>query len=221
MAPANVLPTTEECIDLYLRIWDGVGTTPFDPEDLTRVRAESESDAPDREGPQHLRRALETLVAYGLLDGAPDDRYRVRCRPDESVETWRETFAARAEVLHRQVSERYDSRHGGGGSTTRAPTEPLEHAGDTFESVYVDADTDFTSVVETIDELDAGDGHTGVVLRSTGVLAARVQQIADRLCGADQMAGTPLSGRFEKEHTDLVGADKDTLEFRLFLRPTE
>ncbi|AZH24538.1 hypothetical protein [Haloplanus aerogenes] len=197
----NTLPAVEDCLDLYLRIHDHFGTETFTRERLAEV-VDHDDDRP-------LRRLLELLVAYGLLDRR-GERYSVQCAPDDGIDRWRAVAVARAERLHRLVARRE--------SVTDAATrdDSLAHDGETFASVYVD-DTDDVDAVETalVDALTAHPACDGVVLRAAGDLAATVQRVADRL-SAHGVERRPW--RFEKTATELVGAEKDHLEFRLYLR---
>jgi len=197
---SDTLPAVEDCVDLYLRIHDHFGTATFTPERL--------ADVTDHDG-RSLTRLLALLVAYGLLDQR-EGRYRVRCAPDDGVDRWRAAAASRGERLYRLVARQE--------SATDASThdDSLSHDGAAFASVYVD-DTDDFDAVETalVDALTARPACDGVVLRAAGDLAATVQRVADRLCdrGVDSR-----HWRFEKTATELVGVEKDHLEFRLFLR---
>lgn len=195
MTTANVLPRFEDCIEAYLAAYDRFGTDPFAPERL---------EPADRD-------LLELGVAYGLFafDGTA---YRVRCEPGSGAERWERAVGARVTRIQRAVSERARTA----GDSDAAGDAGLTHGGDTFATAFVTADDDFDAVVDTV-HAAAPEDHDGVVLRSPADLANDVQRFADRLCEERAAAETPLPGSFEKVASDVVGSDKDDLEFRLFL----
>lgn len=198
MPVTDTLPALDDCLDLYLRIDEHFGSTPFTAERLADLTDRADAGRP-------LPHLLDLLVAYGLLERQGSDRYRVRCAPDDDPDRWRTAAVSRAERLRRLV----------GSNASADADETLAHEGTTFASVHVD-DVDDVAAVERalVDALDVAEAD-GVVLRSPGDSAADVQRFADCLCerGAERR-----DWRFEKVATDLVGAEKDDLEFRLFLR---
>ncbi len=216
MPAGDSLPAIDGCIELYLAIDDAFDTASFDLDDLDRALSPTGPDgvsSRDRE----RRRRLDLLVAYGLLTRTDDGAYRVRCVSDAGVAEWERKAAARARELHRRTRRRATAgRPSAGESSDRTPT--VVHAGEEFRSVFVDGDTDFDSVVATLAARGDDAESAGVVFRAPGEAANRVQRLADRLCDDETAAETTLTDRFEKTHTDLVGEDKDALEFRLFLR---
>lgn len=219
MSAADSLPAIDGCIDLYLAVADAFGAESFDLDDLGR--ALPPVDRPDGVGPpdrDRERRLLDLLVAYGLLDRTGDGAYRVRCAPDGDASEWESRAAARARELHRRTRRRATvRRRSTDESSGRAPT--VAHDGEEFRSVFVDRDTDLESVVAALSpRRDDATESAGVVFRAPGEAANRAQRLADALCEDGATAETPLRGRFEKTHTDLVGEDKDSLEFRLFMR---
>lgn len=220
MPAADSLPAVEACLDLYFAVDDAFGTDPFDPDSLDRTAFRMRrTDADWWEG-EERRLLLDFLVAYGLLERVGDGAYRIRCAPDEDVTEWESKAAARARELRRRTHRRREQAAGRPDldeSIERAPT--LTRAGDEFRSVFVDDDTDFDSVVASLAAgPDAASECPGVVFRSPGEAADRAQRLADRLCDGEATADGRMERRFEKVRTDLVGEEKDALEFRLFLR---
>jgi hypothetical protein len=201
MVTGDELPVIDDCLDLYLQIHERFGTSTFRPERLAE-------DAADVDRP--LTHLLDLLVAYGLLDRRADGQYRIRCAPDDDLDRWRTAADSRAERLHRLVGRESD------GAPVAA--DLLTHEGGTFVSVHVGPDADFDAVeTALVDALTVRASRDGVVVRSPGDLAADVQRFADRLCDRGVEA---RDWRFEKVATDLIGAGKDDLEFRLFLSVT-
>jgi hypothetical protein len=188
----RVRPHLQDCVDLYLAAHDRYGTGGFTAEQATTELGASE-------------RHLELAVAYGLVeyDGTT---YRVGLDPDADTGRWAAALTERAALLRRTIADRRTGRATGGGEAATVAFE-----GRRFASVFVDGSEGFDAVVEAVERLDVGD-RDGIVLRSPGPNANAIQRIADRLCES-----TPSSVSFQKNGTDVVGADKDDLEFRLFL----
>jgi hypothetical protein len=217
MSTLETLPAIDDCIDLYVRIYDRYGTDAFDPEDLSRHLSNRARGADVPADGQPLIRLLHLLVAYGLLARQRDECYRVRCAPDENPDRWRAKTAPRVETLYQRVQR--STNPSGDEPTSDSECETLWHDGEAFVSIRVtdiaDLDSARTTIQPTMDEHSE---CTGVVLRSSGALAAEVQRFADGICESPTTAGGERV--FEKEATDLVGEDKNDLEFRLFLRGT-
>jgi len=217
MSPTETLPEIDECIDLYLHAHDFYGVDTFGVDDLSRRLGgrEDGTDLPART--DSLTRLLDLLTAYGLLDRHQDGRYRVRCEPDEGLDRWRASAATRVEALHRRVRRTVDLSPE---ERTRSPEpETIRYDGNLFVSVLVKDAADLDAArADVRAAMDDHPEYGGVVLRSPGELAAEVQRFADELC---EPAATPAGNRrFEKVTTNLVGTDKDDLEFRLLLRET-
>jgi hypothetical protein len=193
----KVRPRLEDCVDLYLAAHDRYGTDEFTAEQATAELAAASE------------RLLELAVAYGLVeyDGTA---YRVARTPDADADRWTAALTDRADRLRRAITDRRAGRASTGRDAVTVPFEDRQ-----FASVFVGEDEGFEAVVDAVASLDVGD-RDGVVLRSPGQNANAVQRIADRLCDATP-EGTPLAASFQKEGTDVVGADKNELEFRLFL----
>lgn len=200
MTDRDVRPRLAECVGLYRRAYERHGTDPF-----TAERLDGRDD----------RELLDLSVAYGLLafDG---EAYRVRCAPDATDDCWRSAMRDRADAIRRAVS---DATAGDdGGATDERAGSKVSHGGRTYTSVFVAPSDDFDAVVRAVGRAHRADGH-GVVLRSPGDYAGEVQRFADQLCDPAAVAETSLAEQFQKESSDVVGHDKDALEFRLFLGP--
>lgn len=201
MTTANELPGFDGCIDMYLTAYEQHGTEPFTPDRLDLDLAADE-----------YQRLLELAVAYGLLefDGTS---YNVRCEPDAPADRWQSVVTARMTRIQRAIPDRAgtDERSDAG------DTEELTYDGGSFAGVFVTESDDFDAVADTVASVP--DDYDGIVLRSPAALANEVQRFADRLCDQSEVSETPLSVPFEKESSDVVGDDKDDLEFRLVLNP--
>ncbi|MFB6102171.1 MAG: hypothetical protein ABEJ73_06355 [Haloplanus sp.] len=208
--PNSTLPAIDDCLDIYRRIYDHFGTAAFSPERLADA-LDPDARASDGRSLTHL---LDLLVAYGLLERRGRERYRIRCAPDESLDRWRTVAVSRTRRLHRLVDGTVPFSDG----SVSQVDDALSHGGETFASVPVDHPDDFDAVeTAVVGRFDARPACAGVVLRSPGDLAAAVQRFADRLC---DRGVAHRDWAFEKATTDLVGAQKNDLEFRLFLRVT-
>lgn len=204
MTDSTRLPGLEDCIDLYLRAFDRHGTGTFAPEELDAPRSSQERD-----------RLLDLAVAYGLLstDGST---YTVSRAPGAPDGDWQAVLVDRADrirqALHNQQADETDSPSAG-------PAEGgISYDGRSFSSTFVTDSTDFEETAAAVASV-ARDTHDGVVLRSAGDRANRVQRFADRLCDPTGTDDLPFSTALQKEHTDVIGNDTDELEFRLFLVP--
>lgn len=201
MVSANRLPQFETCIDLYLAAYDRYETDSFTAEQIDRELSISDT-----------QRMLELAVAYGLLafDGSS---YRVTCEPDASTDTWHSTIRDRASLIRETIAD----RDGNEDVTNSRSGDVLFHETNEFRSVFVSESGEFDSVVEKIESLSLADCD-GVVLRSSGTDANRVQQFADRLCDDSELPEPSLSTSFQKVYSDVVGDDKNKLEFQLYLQ---
>lgn len=201
---AGELPRLEDVLELYAAAVDRYGTEPF-----TRAQAQRELaiDASSK--------LLELGVAYGLFEFDGDDGvYAVRADPDASIEEWRSDAIERAERLRAAAGGRTS-----GDDRAEDGVETLTHDSRRFASAAVDEDPTVEAVGERLSALPLEE-YAGVVLRSPGERASAVQRLADRLCEPSITDETALERAFQKESTDVVGADKDELEFRLFLERT-
>jgi len=209
MATLGSLPAIDDCIETYLAAYASFGDNPFSAVNL----ADHVDDEPSASDVEYR---LTLLVAYGLIDRIDDERYRIRCFPDESPTRWREHIAERAETFHRLVTDQATERQPG---TDGSNVELLRRDEENFVSVFVFDHDDVESVATTAaTALTRDDSVAGIVLRASGVHADHVQRIADHLCTPDITDRTILERSFEKGFSDVVGTSKDDLEFRLFLQ---
>lgn len=199
--PTETLPRFDECIELYLTVYDRYGTDEYTAD---QVRTAFEFADPEQ--------LLNLTVAYGLFE-YNGSVYRVRCDPGE--ERWEAVLTDHATLVRRAISERLGTRDDSVEPEREGAT--LDFDGKQFTSVVVSDPDGFGTVTDAIAALPAGK-RTCVVLRSPGSYANTVQRIADRLCDPTTIEESPVRRPFEKEGTDVVGAEKDELEFRLFLR---
>lgn len=193
------LPRLEDCLELYAAAVERYGSEAF-----TETRAKRElAGAPS---PQ----LLELAVAYGLLefDGSA---YAVRVDPDAPESAWRATAIERAERIRPAAVERV-AEGTGGTDGVRA----LAHGSKRFASVAVGEPADLEGILGRLEGVPLEE-YDGIALRSPGERANAVQRLADRLCEPAVANETNLSRPFQKESTDVVGDDKNELEFRLFL----
>lgn len=202
----STLGALEGCLDRYVRAYERFGTDAFD---ASRLATDAESAADEAASD------LTLLAAAGLLERIGDGRYRVRCTPDESVDAWREKLAPRLTLLHRRVREVRDATPTNGGGDD-GPGETLTYDGESFLGVSVSPETDRESLTDTL-AAAYDDSHAGVVLRVRADRATVAQRLADALEDG-KLPDDAFDGRFEKVHTNLVGAHKDALEFRLYMR---
>jgi len=211
-------PTLSAHIDRYLRLWETVKTREFTVDEVRRMW-----DTPDIDwdGEQRqVRESLDTLVAYGLLDWHGDERYRIRLRPDEPLDKWLETMAPRVTGLYDAVQSATVERKSS--SPAGEQTERLEFEGATYDRRVVSSEETVESVVmELTDANPSRSDVDGVVLTAPADEAAHVQRIADQLCDGDAMADLGQSHRFEKVTSEVLGADPDALEYRLYLTRTD
>lgn len=204
------LPRLDDCVDLYVSAYRSFGMEAFDAEQIDLSREEDQ-----------ITDHLDFAVAYGLLE-RDEGGYRVRIDPDAPADRWETMAVERARTVRQAVvdrstgagPDRQGDRDGGGDASDE---HLIHHDGRRYASVFVSDSEDFESVVADVVTAMGTGGTDGVVFRSAGELANRVQRFADRLCDADAVAGEPLSGPLQKVGSDVEGEDKDTLEFRLFL----
>lgn len=199
MVSRTVNPRLKECIEVYQNAYERHGTDSFTVEQLSLEGSEAD-----------LQRLLELATAYGLLefDGTT---YRVSCDPDSTADCWESVIKRRTDKIRDMIS---DSVYHDEGESTEA--SELVHEDKIFASIFVNKTDGFDSVVRSLENISR-DGKDGVVLRSPGDRAGAVQRIADRLCDPKEIEHTSVATPFQKEFTDVVGHEKDALEFRLFL----
>ncbi|MDG5819961.1 hypothetical protein [Natronococcus sp. A-GB7] len=193
------LPRLEDCLELYAAAVERYGSEPF-----TAARAKRElAGTPSQ-------RLLALAVAYGLFE-FDGDAYAVRVEPDEPERAWRTNAVDRAERIRTAAVERATQRMGGTDGV-----RALTHDSKRFASVAVDEPAELEGILDRLEGVPLEE-YDGIVLRSPGERANAVQRLADRLCEPSVTDESDLSRPFQKEYTDVVGDDKNELEFRLFL----
>ena len=200
MTTATVLPDIEECIDLYLVAHHQFGTEQFDQAQLESTVSTDE-----------FERLLDLSVAYGLF-ATDGNRYRISCEPEMDGECWNTVVSERVNQIQEGISNQLDEHK----PAQSRNTPMLEHNGQMFSSVFVAESEAYDSVIESVDNV-FDSGSAGIVLRSPGEYANEVQGFADLLCDPGVIEATSLSTHFQKEYSDVVGDDKNELEFRLYL----
>ncbi|WP_124179679.1 hypothetical protein [Natrarchaeobius halalkaliphilus] len=231
MCSSTSLPRIDDCLELYLIVTDRHGTSTFTRDDINQYRHIEDVES-----------LLELGVAYGLF-AVDSSQYRIRCEPDASRADWQEATTERATTIQRTISNRLESMRGSGavngsvaatGSKTTVDSdtttdsvrtelqrddgrEVLQHESDRYTSVFVSESDGFDAVFEALVSVPVDD-CAGVVLRAPGEYASHVQRFADRLCTNSIVDESSLSTSYRKEYSDVVGDDKNELEFRLFLR---
>ncbi|WP_293031415.1 hypothetical protein [Natronococcus sp.] len=195
------LPRLEDSLELYAAAVERYGSEPF-----TEARAKRElAGTPSP-------RVLELAVAYGLLE-FDGDAYAVRVEPDEPESAWRANAVDRAERIRTAAVDRVTQ--GTEGDDTDG-VRALTHDSKRFASIAVGEPAELEKILGRLEGVPLGE-YAGIVLRSPGERANDVQRLADRLCEPALTNETDLSRPFQKESTDVVGDDKNELEFRLFL----
>ncbi|WP_458210206.1 hypothetical protein [Haladaptatus sp. NG-SE-30] len=160
---------------------------------------------------------LDLLTAYGLLDKIGDSSYRVRCRPDETILSWREKYDSRIERLHQRVQG--EQRERANESTDSTLPAQVEYQNESYISLPFEKIGSFDDLLTQMDELlDIESGRTNLVILAPGTEAGDVQHLTDQLCDESVMTDTPYSTPFEKAGSEVRGDDADELEFRMYLR---
>jgi len=198
MPNKNDLPHFESCIQLLYTIHDHHKTEWF-------TATQIDSDAFDVDP----KRLLDLSVAYGFIE-LDNPYYRLKIEPNAEADRWGLALREHTDQLVKSIQQ-----INGDDGTPQVSTEKLVHEGRTFVSIPVSESDDFESIIDSIQSLDSD--RDGIVLRSTAEYANEVQRLADRLCTPSELAGMPVSEQFQKELTDVVGNNKNNLEFRLFL----
>lgn len=200
------LPNLDECVEVYLDVWDVFKTDSFS---ISEFVVELQSRKPDTDifaggGPQ---RHFDLLVAYGLFEKVSIDRYQVRCSPDETQLEWWQRLETQVETLHNAVHKTHQT-------TSSEKARPLlTYRGHRYVSLYVDEQTQHTDISDSLEEIE--EFHDGIVLRSPAMIADDVQDIADSLSAGK----LDTEKAFEKVNSEVKGADSSDLEFRLYMNP--
>lgn len=202
MSTPRNLPKLRACVQLYHNAYRQHGTDQF-----SRDRIEADGFETDV---SHL---LELSVAYGLIisDGGS---YRIGVEPDASDDRRRSALEEHARRV-KQAIEEVDM----GWKDPEVSDDDVDiivHENKTFGSVRVSDGESFGSVADSVRAVVSGDWD-GIVLRSPGEYANEVQRFADQLCRASKRPEIGTVDGFQKDSSDVVGSDKDELEFRLFL----
>lgn len=205
----------DDCLDLYLHAWELLGDRAFTPAELAERLVEQNRGIEYATGEGGPQRHLDLLVVSGLLGRTEGGRYRIRCAPDQDLETWQERRAKRTEAIHWEVQRRRTDRSA---RDDESDTEILRRRGATFADVHVDDGIGFDELTRrVVAVLEDASNVDGVVLRAPAELTGHVQQQADDLCDRDRAADADRPA-FEKITADVVGEHKDDLEYRLYLR---
>lgn len=199
MTISKANPRLNDCIALYRRAYERHGTGSFTAEQLDTEFSEAET-----------QRLLELTTAYGLIEFT-GTMYRVTCAPDATTDCWQSAMRDHANHISNSIAD-----SGGSPRDGATDTDDISHDDNTYVSVLVSETDDFETVADAIENADTRETE-GIVLRSPGDNADVVQRIADRLCDASESKQISDAGPFQKELTDVVGHQKDDLEFRLFL----
>lgn len=201
----------EDCIELYLAIWQLFSDQTFSPDTLIQRLVDHDYAIEYITGDDEPRKQLNLLAAAGLVSQLDEDQYRIRCLPDQGLEYWKDQQTSHVESIYQYVQHQQAERN-------TAAENRLQRHGETFESVFLTEQTDLDRLTAAVDEaLEETANVSGVVLRSPAELAHHVQQLADPLCDREQVASVSR-GPLEKTTADVVGEHKDDLEYRLYLR---
>lgn len=198
MTTTDHLPEFEACIRLYRRVYREHGSEPFTGDQI-------EADAFETD----VSRLLDLSVAYGVIE-FDGHSYRASVAPDATTERWRSALGTHSDRIRQAIEDVEPETH-----DTGEPADELAHEGKRFGSVFVSKGDGFESVVDSIANVPSVE-RDGIVLRSAGEYANELQRLADRICATSGADGA-LEGDFQKEASDVVGRNKDELEFRLFL----
>lgn len=202
MPTSRNFPKFRACVRLYHNAYREHGTDQFSRDQLETDGVETDVS--------HL---LELSVAYGLIV-SEDGSYRIDVEPDTGGDRWRSALEEHA----RRVKQAIDEVDMGWKDPEISDDEvdSIVHESKTFGSVRVSDGESFGSVADSVRAV-VSDDWDGIVLRSPGEYANEVQRFADRLCRASERPETGAVDGFRKDSSDVVGSDKDELEFRLFL----
>lgn len=203
----------DDCLALYLHTWELLDDQAFTSAEVVERLVNHDRNIEYITQEDEPERHLNLLVAYGLLDRMDDGRYRIRCAPDDDLESWQERQAIRTEAIYQYVQRQQADR-----PMTGERSDHLQRHGATFTDVFIDAEIGFAELIAQIAaSMEDTSDIDGVVLRAPAELTGHVQQLADDLCDRE---GTDDADRgpFEKITADVVGEHKDDLEYRLYLR---
>jgi hypothetical protein len=208
-------PELDTSVSLYHRLWKTFGDASFSAAAIP-ARLEPGEDEPPR-SVDTAERALDRLVAAGLVRRIDESRYQIRCKPGESAVDWHAALGPHIEAIHRRIHASEPDTDSLADGDERA--DVLSHGGEAYVAIPVDEDTAFPALVARLARLVARDTPAGVVLQARATEAATVQAFADMLYDAAEMERLSCPVRFDKEYSVVVGEEKDALEYRLFLTP--
>lgn len=201
----------EECIELYLAIWQLFSNQTFSPDTLIQRLIDHDYAIEYITGDNEPQKQLNLLAAAGLVSQLDEDQYRIRCPPNQGLEYWKDQQSSHIESIYQYIQRHQEERN-------TASENRLQRHGATFESVFLTEQTDLSQLTAAVDDaLEDASTVTGVVLRSPAELAHHVQQLADQLCDREHIA-SDNRGPLEKTTADVVGEHKDDLEYRLYLQ---
>jgi len=212
MAMASA-PDVDDCVDLYLHIWDRFEERHFTVERLVEQPIDQDIRSLNENG--ETKRHLDMLVEYGLMTH-DEGQYRIQCRPHEDLSTWRERTRS-PEAIYRLVQQAKQRRGRRSGS---ASPETFEYEGEVFVGVHADEEMDRSDLTSAVaKQMNQSSPSDGVVVRSPADQIGYIQQLTDELCDAEAMSETALPC-FEKVTSNIRGEHKDALEYHLYLRST-
>lgn len=205
-------PDINDCVNLYLHVWDRFREQHFSVERL--IKQPVDQDAHFLNGKDEAKRHLDLLVEYGLVNH-DDGQYWVHCFPDEDLSAWRER-ARSPEAIYRLVQQAKRQRER---ESTSDPPKTFEYEDEEFVSVPADENTDKTDLISVVaSQMNRSSTFDGIVVRSPADQIGYIQQLADELCDAEAMGEADLSYCFEKVASNIRGEHKDDLEYHLYLR---
>lgn len=201
----------EDCIELYLAIWQLFSDQSFSPDTLIQRLIDHNYAIEYIRDDDEPQKHLNLLAAAGLVSRLDEEQYRIRCPPDQGLEYWKDQQISHIESIYQYIEHHQEKQN--------TPSEDrLQRHGATFESVFLTERTDLSQLTAAVDNaLENTSTVTGVVLRSPAELAHHVQQLADHLCDREHMASVSRDP-LEKTTADVVGEHKDDLEYRLYLQ---
>lgn len=203
MTDNQSLPHLDSCLELCQIIHNKHGTKPFETEDIEWDSSELTS-----------AEILNFGVAYGILS-LNDGKYHLNCSVDAPENRWATALHNHADEVQQAIINQLDLHETANHENDSLTT--LRWGDEVFISVFVDETDDFDSVVDSVATVDLSD-RDGVVLRSPGDYANEVQRFADQLCNIPERSDNLIVTTFDKISSDVTGSEKNSLEFRIYLR---
>lgn len=205
MADNQILPHLDACVKLYKKIYDNHKTKTFRTEDIEWSSSELT-----------LAEVLDFGVAYGIFS-FNEKKYQLNCSADASDDEWEATLHNHADDVREVVASRlnsFEATNRGSDSLTTLTWQNKK-----FASIFINDGESFHSMVNSVVNVNTS-GKSGVVLRSSGEHASQVQRFADQLCDVSEEMLNSIDTSFDKLSSDVVGSEKDSLEFRIYLQTT-